>query len=253
MPVGCPENGPRAGTLFVKEFEMKKSVVVVMIGILLAGFLLAACAGVPPAQGSRPVAAPGQPAAPASAVQRENVTIDWRGANLGGQIPEWVHWAGIGDPDNLIAGLPRVNGKKTILLQYSGQDLDLLQVFGNQNALADASISIRTNVEVEGGNSLEGNKNTPGNRSFIAQFITIFSETEISGLGRELDFWIKERSPSGEESYSYYLVYGITEENFNYLVEQALGKVQASTEEEREMADEIRSRMRQLRFKATGE
>jgi hypothetical protein len=94
---------------------------------------------------------------------------------------------------------------------------------------------------------------TPGSQSVIKQFINFFAEAEISGLGRELDFWIKERSPAGEESYSYYLVYGITEENFNYLVEQALGKVQAKTAEEREMLADIEDRMGRLRFKVTGE
>jgi hypothetical protein len=40
------------------------------------------------------------------------------------------------------------------------------------------------------------------------------------------------------------------EQNFNFLVEQALGKVRAETEEEQEMLDEIENRMRQLRFRA---
>jgi hypothetical protein len=227
------------------------------MGIVFAGSLLAACAGSPPVQGSQsqsaPAAAGDRPSVPASGIQRAKTTIDWRGANLGGQIPDWVIWAGEGDPDNLISSLSRVNGKKTILLQYSGQDLDLLQAWANQNALADASTSIKANVEVEGGNALEGDKNTPGNRSAVAQFISIFSEVEISGLGRELDFWVQERSPAGDESYTYYLVYGITEDNFNYLVERALGKVQAKTDEEREMVADLKDRMGKLRFKVTGE
>jgi hypothetical protein len=237
----------------MKEFEMRRNVVVAMIGIVLVGVLFAACAGAPSARNDESQAAPGQFAAPASAIQREKITIDWRGANLGGQIPEWVQWAGMGDPDNLISTLPRTKGKKTILLQNSGQDLDLLQAWVNLQALGDAAVMIKTNVTNEAGNALAGDKNTPGNQSAVSQFINSFSEAEISGLGRELDFWIKERSPTGEESYSYYLVYGITEENFNYLVERALGKVQAKTAEEREMLTDIKDRMGKLRFKVTGE
>jgi hypothetical protein len=147
-----------------------------------------------------------------------------------------------------------LKGKKTILVQNSGQDLDLLQAWVNLQALGDASIMIKTNVRNEAGNALEGNKNTPGNKNAVDQFINFFSQAEISGLGRELDFWVKERSKSsGEENYTYYLVYGIEEENFNYLVEQALGKVQAKDQEEKEMLDDIKDRMSRLQFSVTGE
>jgi hypothetical protein len=225
-----------------------------MLALVVAG-IFTACAGSPPVQNSTAAepAAVSQPApAPAPAIQRDKVTVDYRGASLGGQIPEWVLWAAEGDPNNLIAGLARVQDKKTILVQNSGQDLDLLQAWVNLQALADASTMIKTNVSVEAGNELEGNKNTPGNRSAVDQFITMFSETEITGLGRELDFWVKERSVStAEENYIYYVVFGITEENFNHLVETALGKVQTETEEEQEMLDGIKDRMRQLRFSVT--
>jgi hypothetical protein len=69
-----------------------------------------------------------------------------------------------------------------------------------------------------------------------------------------MDFWTKERSLStNKETYTYYLVFGITEENFNYLIERALGKVQAQTQEEEEMLDEIKDRMKQLRFGVAGD
>jgi hypothetical protein len=212
--------------------------------------LFAACSGAPAAQNA---AAPAAQPAPAPAIQRDKVTIDYRGASLGGQIPEWVLWASEGDPDNLLAGLSRVQGKKTILVQNSGQDLDLLQTWVNLQALSDASSMIKTTVSTEAGSALEGNKNTAGNKSAVEQFITAFSETEISGLGRELDFWVKERSVStNEENYTYYVVFGITEENLNFLIETALGKVQAETEEEQEILDDIKDRMSQLRFRAQG-
>jgi hypothetical protein len=220
-----------------------------------AAAVFTACAGAPP---ERPAVEPAasQPAVPVTppAIQRDKVTVDYRGASLGGQVPEWVLWASDGDPDNQIAGLARVQGKKTILVQNSGQDLDLLQAWVNLQALSDASVMVKTTVSTEAGAALTGNKNTPGNRSAVEQFINIFSETEISGLGRELDFWVKERSTStGEENYLYFVVFGIEEENFNYLIAQALGKVQAETEEEQEILDEIKDRASRLRFRATGE
>jgi hypothetical protein len=227
-----------------------------MICAALAGILIAACAGSPAAQNdqAQPGPAAVQPAVPVAAIQRDKVMIDYRGASLGGQVPEWVLWASESDPDNRIPGLPRLNGKKSFLTQNTGQDLDLLQAWVNLQALGDAANAIKTNVETEAGSALEGNKNTPGNRSAVEQFINSFAEVEISGLGRELDFWTKERSQStGEENYTYYLVFGITEENFNYLIDQALGKVQAATAEEKEMLTDIKDRMSRLRFKVTGE
>jgi hypothetical protein len=225
---------------------MKRNIA--MVCVALAGILFAACAGSPPVQSSQ--AQPG----PAAAIERDKVMIDWRGASLGGQVPEWVLWATESDPDNRISGLPRLNGKRSILTQNTGQDLDLLQAWVNLQALGDTANTIKVNVETEAGRALEGNKNTPGNRSAVEQFINSFAEVEISGLGRELDFWTKERSVStGEENYTYYLVFGITEENFNYLIDQALGKVQATTAEEQEMLTDIKDRMGKLRFKVTGE
>jgi hypothetical protein len=223
--------------------------------------LLEACAGSPqvsPAQAlqAQRETAPAQtaPAQTAPTVQRDAVTIDWRGASLNGQIPEWVLWAAEGDPGNQIAALPRLNGKKTILASNSGPDLDLLQVWVNLEAQGVVAANIKSTVEVDAGRGLEGNKDTEGNRNAVRQFINAFAEAEISGLGRELDFWVKERSLSAnQESYTYYVVFSIEEENFNYLIEQALGKVSTQTHEEQEMLDEIGDRMKRLRFGAIKE
>jgi hypothetical protein len=229
---------------------MRKAMLSTGFVVVLA--LCAACSGSPPPV--QTAVEQGQPALVPSVIQPDKVTVDYRGASLGGQIPEWVLWVAEGDPDNQLADLPRVQGKKTIVVQNSGQDLDLLQAWVNLQALSDASIMIKTNVNTEAGSGLEGNKNTPGNRSAVNQFINIFSETEISGLGRDLDFWVKERSAStGAENYVYYVVFGIEEDNFNHLIAQALGKVKAETEEEQDMLNEIEDRMRRLRFRATGE
>jgi hypothetical protein len=213
--------------------------------ILLGALLISACSSSPQPASASNTEAP-------STIQRDKVTIDYRGASVGGQVPEWVIWAGEGDPDNQIADLPRLNGKKTILVQEEGKNLDLLQVWVNLQAQGDAAAMIKNSVETEAGNSTAGDKNTEGNKSVVARFINNFSQATISGLGREMDFWIKERSKSsGAENYSYYVVYGITEDNFNFLIEQALGKVQAKTQEEKEMINEIKDRMGRLRIRAT--
>jgi hypothetical protein len=231
---------------------MKKRIYVLALAALTV--LLGACAGSPRAsqaearqEREQMGAALNQEIEPD--IQRENVTIDWSGANLGGKIPDWVRWVGAGDQDNQLATLPRVNGKKTIAVSSSGPDLDVLQAWGNLQAQGYAAGMIKAKVRNEAGNSLEGSKNTEGNKNAVVQFINAFAEAEISGLGREMDFWIKERSKStNKESYTYYLVLGITEENFNFLIERALGKVQAETQEQKEMLDDIKDRMKELRF-----
>jgi hypothetical protein len=48
-------------------------------------------------------------------------------------------------------------------------------------------------------------------------------------------------------------VHGITEENLNFLIAQALGKVQTETQAEKEILTEIEDRMKQLKIRATGE
>jgi hypothetical protein len=222
---------------------MKQRVCFLMI--VLAALLVSACSSSPqPAQ----ISATEAP----STIQRDKVTIDFRGAGLGGQIPEWVLWAADADQNNQLADLPRLKGKIAIPFSSSGQNLDLLQAWVNLEAQGEAATRIKNTVRVEGGRALEGDKNTAGAKSAVDQFINNFSQATISGLGRELDFWIKERSKSsGEENFVYYVVYGITEENFNFLIEQALGKVQAETQEQKEMVNEIKDRMSRLRISVT--
>jgi hypothetical protein len=229
---------------------MKERIYVLALAALAV--LLNACAGSP--QAPREARQPG--AAASSGIQRDEdmVTVDWSGANLGGQIPEWVRWLATGDQDNLLPTLPRVNGKITIPVLNSGADLDLLRVWVNLQAQGEVATRIKTVVKNDAGSGLKGSKDTEGNRNAVSQYINAIAEAEISGLGRELDFWIKERSTStNKESYTYYLVFGITEENYNFLIERALGKVQAQTQEQREMLDEIKDRAKQLHFGVTGD
>jgi hypothetical protein len=72
--------------------------------------LLAACAGSPQTARAGGDADPSRAVAGSSTIQRDKVTIDYRGAGLGGQVPEWVLWAAEGDSGNLLAGLPRLYG-----------------------------------------------------------------------------------------------------------------------------------------------
>jgi hypothetical protein len=236
----------------LKEFEMKRNVVTAIIGIALAGALLAACAGSPPAQGSQSAAAaaPTQPAASGSQ-GGESVAIDWRGRSIDVAIPDWVKLAIVSDPDNKISDLPRLKGKISILREYTGKDLDGVQAFGNSQIMGDTATRIKASVRAAAADAVTGN--TDETRNVVDQFNAIFANQEISGLGQELDFWIKNRKANGEEEYSYYLVYGIAEENFNYLVEQALGKVQAKTDAERETVDILRNHIKELQIKVVGE
>jgi hypothetical protein len=228
---------------------MKRNVVTAIIGIVLAGILLAACAGSPPAQGSRPVAAA---AVPASGSQGgESVAIDWRGRSIDVTVPDWVKLAMVSDPDNKISDLPRLKGKISILREYTGKDLDGVRSFGNSQIMGDTATRIKAGVRAGAFSAVTGK--TDESRNIAENFAVNFADEEISGLGQELDFWIKNRKANGEEEYSYYLVYGLTEENFNYLVEKALGKVQAKTDAERETVDILRNHMKELQIKVVGE
>jgi hypothetical protein len=225
---------------------MKERIYVLALAALAV--LLNACAGSP--QTPREARQPG--AVVPSGIQRDKVVIDWSGANLGRQIPEWVGWVGDGDPDDLLSTLPRVSGKKTIAVSSEGTDLDLLRVWVNLQAQGNAATMIKTMVSNEAGGAAEGG--TEVKKFAATQFINAIAEAEISGLGRELDFWVKERSIStNKESYTYYLVFGITEENYNFLIERALGKVQVQNQEQREMLDEIKDRAKKLRFGVAGD
>ncbi|GHT85958.1 hypothetical protein FACS1894137_10900 [Spirochaetia bacterium] len=192
-------------------------------------------------------------AEPKQAKTIERVIVDYKGAVLGSDIPDWVN-AAVDDDLERITRIPRFKGKVPFIDYGEGQNLDLLRSWVNNfNAQAGVSRRISNMVQANFGGEQLGNKNTPENNNFVKEIIATFSNTDIKGLAREMDYWIKlrtiDKSKGTEtEAISYYVVYSIAEEDLNYQIAQAMGKIAARTQEQQEIKADVEAAMKRVAF-----
>jgi hypothetical protein len=203
-------------------------------------------------------AAPQRPieaaAPPRQAENIERVILDYKGADLGAQIPDWVYLANDDNYDTIIK-LSRFKGKIPIINSGTGKNLDMLRSWVNNfNVQAEVSRRISNMVDAKFSGGQLGSKDTPENISFIKEIVATFSQTEINGLAKEMDFWSKLRiidhgKETEEEHYTYYVVYSISEDDLNYQIAQAMGKIAAKNQEQADLKTEVEDAMKQVAFR----
>jgi len=233
---------------------MKKQNVFLCLGfVVMCALALAmtACASNTPQQTGTGPGSAAPPPKPAPKIER--IRVDYQGAAIGSDVPEWVEAATNMDIET-IKKIPRFKGKVPIVAVNTGQNLDILRSWVNNfDVQAQISRMISNYVEAEFGGKQKGNKNSPENINFVEEMVTTFSNAKISGLGKEMDYWIKLRTKDHDkgtetEGYFYYVVYSISEEDLNYQVAQSLGKVKTKTKEQEEIKQDVEAAMRQTRF-----
>jgi hypothetical protein len=209
-----------------------------------AGVVLAGCASGPQAA-----------AAPKQDKTIERLRIDYKGAAIGSDIPSWVEAA----IDNDVAKIQkdsRFKGRVPIVDYGTGQNLDILRSWVNNfNVQASVSRRISNVVEANFGGEQMGNKNTPENINFVKEIVATMSRTEINGLAQEMDYWVKLRTidhskKTETEAYYYYVVYSIAEDDLNYQIAQAMGKIAAKTQEQQEIKHDVEDAMKRVAFTA---
>jgi hypothetical protein len=217
---------------------MKTRKMFLVSAAFVSAVFLFACAGAPRAE---------NPAENVAAETPDDVVTDWRGRNVGAERPAWAVAAAEGDPYEEINRLPRVNGRKTILMQQDGANLEIVQAWVNTNAYAECAERIRTVASTRAGAVLTGNLNTAEARNLIDQFREIYANANITGLERVLDTWIKTRSRStGTEKYSVYAVYAISEADLKTSIDETFGRVVARNVQQQDMLDRIQSGLKDL-------
>jgi len=217
---------------------MKKCVSLLCAAIgAIAVAALAACGSAPSGTGS------------GSGSQIEFIRIDYQGAAIGANIPEWVE-AAVNSDLETIKKLPRFSGKEPIVDWGNGQNLDLVRSFVNNfNVAAGISRRITTYVEAEFGGGQLGTKDSPDNRNFVKEIVASFSSAQFSGLAREMDYWVKGRIRGTQtEEYRYYVVYSIPTDILQQQIDAALGRVTAKNQEQQEIMREVETAMRSAQF-----
>lgn len=197
---------------------MKKNIVV--CGVAAISCFLVGCASTKTAK----------PAKQAKEIER--VMVDYKGAALGTGIPLWVE-AAVNDDYVALQNLPEFKDKDRlpVIAVERGKNLDLLKSWANNfSAQAQVSRAIQNKVSAEFGGNQEGDKNAEENANFVKELVATFSNTKISGLKKERDYWIKMKTRDNynkteEQQYEYYVLYSIDNKDLQHQIDVALGKV----------------------------
>jgi hypothetical protein len=229
---------------------MEKKVVLRFAALAAAALLAAACAGAPKGTGAGSGAPP-----PAQPKTIERVIVDYKGAAIGSDIPSWVE-AAIDNNYDAISRLSRFSGRVPVVNYGSGQNLDLLRSWVNNFSIqAQVARQIANYVEANFGGEQLGSKDSPENRQFIKEVVATFSNVTINGLSQDLDYWILLRTidhskGTETEQYNYFVVYSIGEEELNYQIAQAMGKITAANQEQEELKVDVEAAMKQAALRS---
>lgn len=205
--------------------------------VLVGLVLLVGCASTPE---------PAASAAPPVSKRVEREMIDWKSASIGGEIPEWVYAAADNDQVALSA-LPQFEGKLIFFAEDQGKNLDLLKSWVNNfNVQAALSRQLSNFVIAKFGGEQSGDKNSEEVQMYLNELVSACSKAEINGLAKELDFWVKTRYADSDmdtidDVYQYFVVYAMDKDDFRLQLDRALGKVEAKTQAQQEMKENVLS------------
>ena len=184
-------------------------------------------------------------------VERE--MIDWKSASIGSEIPSWVVDA-VDQNYSAIAQLPQFENKIIFFAEDQGKNLDMLKSWVNNfNVQGSFSKSVSNFVITKFGGEQSGSKSDETSESFLKEITSTFSKTEINGLSKELDYWVKVRyidndKQKTEDIYQYFVVYAIDKNELKLQFDRALGLVEAKDEVENKLKVEVSAAIEEVQF-----
>jgi hypothetical protein len=231
---------------------MKKRFLSGFAAVLAGALVFIACASAPSAPSGTGEGSAAPPPQQAETIER--LRLDYKGAAVGAEIPSWVE-AAINNDYDAITRLSRFKGRVPIINYGNGQNLDLLRSWVNNFSIqAQVSRQIANYVEASFGGEQLGSKDNPENRQFLKEVVATFSSTTINGLSQDLDYWVLLRTidhskNTETEEYVYYVVYSISEEDLNYQISQAMGKVTAKNKEQEDLKTDVEDAIKKAALK----
>lgn len=224
---------------------MKK---ILKIGVVLfAVSMLASCASKPKAEDSKTNVS--------KSVKTE--MIDWKGASIGSELPDWVYSAV--DNDVLaLSTLPQFENKIIYFAEDQGQNLDLLKSWVNNfNVQASFSRELSNFVIAKFGGEQNGSKNEEEVQMYLNELVASCSKAEINGLGKKLDYWVKTRYIDKEldtikDVYQYFVVFAIDKDDFKLQMDRVLGRVEAKTEAQKKLKADVKLAIEEAQAFAEG-
>ena len=183
--------------------------------------------------------------------------IDWKGASIGSELPDWVYSAV--DNDVLaLSTLPQFENKIIYFAEDQGQNLDLLKSWVNNfNVQASFSRELSNFVIAKFGGEQNGSKNEEEVQMYLNELVASCSKAEINGLGKKLDYWVKTRYIDKEldtikDVYQYFVVFAIDKDDFKLQMDRVLGRVEAKTEAQKKLKADVKLAIEEAQAFAEG-
>lgn len=185
--------------------------------------------------------------------------VDYQGATLGKEIPEWVALLVEGQYSQkvLTTVMPGLDKKKVFVTIGRGDNLDFVRTWSD---LVDIETEVASSLERVAGKAVEagmtGNSQTTGNKSTpseleknISMYRQALSTVRFSGLERIASYWIQTQTTKKkevvDEYFEYYSVWAMDEALFNSQLDAAMKNIEETTTEANELKDIVKSKLRE--------
>lgn len=174
--------------------------------------------------------------------------IDWQGATLGKEIPDWV--MAVNDGDNAKVGKElKIDESEDMIFVVNGRgtDLDFVKTWvDNIDARREISTSISQVVATTAEAAMSGMQGVDETtkKKMYNDSVNMASAIELSGLSKKASYWIKTRTlPVGMKAkkakesdysieYTYFVVFTMNKKMYQTQVDHAMNKVESFTSEE---------------------
>lgn len=223
---------------------MKRIILSALTALTLVG-LLASCGSTLKLKGADPVMMTGTPE-----------IIDYPGLALGSQVPDWVIAIGDGSQKRVRKSLDIPNSSQIIILQNKGTNLDFLKIWTQQ---VDAKAEIASSIEQTIAQTIQSEMSLQDAGQQVDEksakiFSASMTNVTINGFEKVCDYWIKTRTPQIDsknpkivkeyrEEYTYYVVYEIDKDLYDYQLQQAMDDVQDNDDQTQFLKDVLTERL----------
>lgn len=183
--------------------------------------------------------------------------VDYQGASFGKAVPKWVELLSEGQysQEVLSKEMPGLDGKKVFVVQGRGDNLDFVKSWVT---LVDIETEVSGTMERVTGKAvtsqMEGTAHASGQNAdpsevnkVVNDFRMAVQNVRITGLERIADYWaeiqVTENKEIVDDYFEYYSVWVMDQKLFNSQLEQALKRIEETTDQTKELKKLVNSKL----------
>ncbi|HAC32467.1 MAG TPA: hypothetical protein DCF70_07575 [Treponema sp.] len=195
----------------------------------------------------------------ASVKTGKRVIVDYQGATLGKEVPDWVVQLVEGQYSQQVLSkvMPGLEGKKVFVTLGRGDNLDFVQ---NWSDLVDIETEVAGTLERVAGKACEsamnGQSKASGKQyepSEITRTVNMYRASlvnvRLSGLEKIATYWLEtqviEDKKVTADYFEYYAVWAMDEKLFDMQLKQAMSKIDDTTTQSQELKSVVSSKLKQ--------